>query len=67
MSIREAIDNLLILDSAVGLESEKEFEKLEDKAVELEELQERFDALDESNDRLIEALEDIQSITGEVV
>jgi predicted nuclease with TOPRIM domain len=63
MSIQEAIDNLLIIDSAAGLEAEKKLEELENKAVELEELQERFDALDESNDRLIEALEDIQSIT----
>ncbi|MCP3670752.1 MAG: hypothetical protein GY814_10035, partial [Gammaproteobacteria bacterium] len=60
MSIQQAIDNLLILNSAAGLEAEKEFEELENKVNELEELQERFDALDESSDRLIEALEDIQ-------
>ncbi len=67
MSIQEAIDNLLIIDSVAGLEAEKEFEELEAKVDELEKLQERFDALDDSNDRLIEALEDIQSITGDVV
>jgi len=67
MSIQEAIDNLLIIDSAAGLEAESELEKLENKVAELEELQERFDALDESNDRMIEALGDIQSITEEVL
>jgi len=67
MSIQEAIDNLLIIDSAAGLEAESELEKLENKVAELEELQERFDALDESNDRMIEALGDIQYITEDVL
>tara|TARA_R110002020_G_C16093170_1_gene758065 strand:- start:336 stop:485 length:150 start_codon:yes stop_codon:yes gene_type:complete len=37
MSIREAIDNLLIIDSAAGLEAEKELEELENKVNDLEE------------------------------